>query len=99
MSKNKIKFLKFKILLILISLSKQEPVIENQIFYRKTNFNLFPPQLSLSEYLKTGYCQSITNKCESVPYYPRPRSFHTSIIYSTYSQSESNEMLSRLSFT
>ena len=80
------------IILILLSITTEEPVIKNQIFYRKTNYTLLPSQITLSQYLSIGYCQSITNKCESIPIYPYPRAFHTSIIYSTYSQSESNEM-------
>ena len=44
------------------------------------------------EYLKEGNCQSITNKCKTIPSYPRPRSYHTSIVYTTYTQNEANQM-------
>ena len=82
----------FLIILYIIKLTCQEPTISGQNFHRKTDFSFIPAQISLSDYFILGNCQSITNKCSIVPNYPRSRAFHSSVIYSTYSQEEANEM-------
>ena len=78
--------------LFFIKYINSEPLIDFPRWYSKSKPENISQYKSISDYLKTGNCQSITNKCNEYPSYPNKRAHHTSIIYRTYSQEEANEL-------
>ena len=88
-----IKYIFHFFIIILFSIkyifSEDSLIIQN--WKRKSNLSLLENQ-TFEDFITTGTCQSIYNRCSFIPSYPRPRAYHTAIYYKTYSQSESNDM-------
>ena len=69
-----------------------EPLIDFPRWYSKSKPEKNSKYKTISEYLKIGNCQSITNKCNEYPTYPIKRAYHVAVTYRTYSQEEANEL-------
>jgi hypothetical protein len=69
-----------------------EPLIDFPRWYSKSKPEKISKYKTISEYLKIGNCQSITNKCSEYPTYPIKRAYHVAVTYRTYSQEEANEL-------
>jgi hypothetical protein len=86
-----IKYIFHFFIIISIKYIFSEDSITINNWKRKSNLSLLENQ-TFEDFIATGSCQSIFNRCPSIPSYPRPRAYHTAIYYKTYSQQDSNDM-------